>query len=212
MRSLFAAVLEPFSGQSFIDSAERLDVNSAQDGVVVLQVRHGDTVDTIIKTDDKPPYPERITSTGIRLKGRLGIVRQQAGRVVRLWLFDGESLQANDTRLDVQVARYEGQILGAIRKADDAEQDAFITDAELPVGDALQGSWMIVTHGNGFTHGYAIDRVERRDDKTTIVLGMDHGLRIDGAETQEVFFPRRNIAGVNRFTIPLYATFVSPAI
>ncbi len=211
LRSLFAVVMEPFSGQPSIDSVERLALNPTQDGVVALQVRYGDTVDTIIKTDDKLPYPERVTATGIRLKGRLGIVRQRAGGGVRLWLFDGESLQANDAHLDIPAARYEGQILTATRKVDDAENNAFITDAELPAGDALHGAWMIVTHGNGFTHGYPIDRVERRDDKTSIVLGIDHGLRIDGAKTQEVYFPRRNIAGVNRFMIPLSATLASPA-
>lgn len=210
MRSLFAVVMEPSSGQPFIDNVERLDVSPTGDGVVALQVRHGDIVDTIIKTDDEPPYPDRVAVSGIRLKGRLGIVRQRAGRVVRLWLFDGESLQVNDANLDVLVARYEGQIFSAARKTDGAEHDAFVTDAQLPVGDALQGTWLIVTHGNAFTHGYPIDRVERRDGQTSIVLGMDHGLRIDGAETKEVYFPRRTIRGVNRFVIPLSAT-LAPA-
>ena len=49
------------------------------------------------------------------------------------------------------------------------------------------------------------------DGKTTIVLGMDHGLRIEGTKTQEVYFPRRIIAGANRFVIPLSATLASPA-
>jgi len=210
-RSLFAVVAEPFSGRSFIDRVEHLDVSRADHGVVALRVRYGDTVDTIVKTDDKPPYPDRATDAGIRLKGRLGIVRQHAGRVTRLWLFDGESLKADDSRLNMPEARYEGQILTATREADGAEHDAFITDAKLPVGQGLHGVWMIVTHGNGYTHGYPIERVERRDGKTSIVLGMDHGLRIDGTETQEVYFPRRTIAGVNRFVIPLSATQVPPS-
>jgi len=210
MRSVFAVVAEPFSGRSFIDSVQRMAVTSADHGVVALQVRFGDTVDTIIKTDDKPPFPDRATAAGIRLKGRLGIVRQRAGRVTRLWLFDGESLEADTSRLEMPVARYEGQILSATRKTDGAENDAFITDAELPVGQGLRGAWMIVTHGNGYTHGYPIDRVDRHDGKTSIVLSMDHGLRLDGAKTKEVYFPRRTIAGVNRFVIPLTSTLVSP--
>ena len=210
MRSLFAVVVEPFSGRSFIDSVKRLDVTSADHGTVALQVRYGDTVDTIIKTDDKPPYPDRVTAVGIRIKGRLGIVRQRAGRVTRLWLFDGESLEADATRLEMPVARYEGQILSATRQADGADHDAFITDAELPVGQGLRGAWMIVTHGNGYAHGYPIERVDRLDGKTSIVLSMDHGLRIDGAGTKEVYFPRRTIAGANRFVIPLSATLASP--
>ncbi len=65
---------------------------------------------------------------------------------------------------------------------------------------------MIVTHGNGFTHGYPIERVEKRDGKTVIVLSMDHGLTIEGEQTQEVFYPQRKIEGVNSFVIPLAAT------
>lgn len=48
---------------------------------------------------------------------------------------------------------------------------------------------MIVTYANGFTHGYEIERVTREGGKTTIVLSHDHGLRIDGGTTQEVYSP-----------------------
>jgi hypothetical protein len=209
MRSRFAVVEEPFSGEPFLDHVAGVDVRPGHSGVVALQVSHGDAVDTIVKTDDKPPYPKRVTATGIQLQGRLGIVRQRAGRATRLWLFDGELLQCGDARLDMPAARYEGQILGAVRKADGAEHDAFFTDAELPVGKELQAAWMIVTHGNGPTHGYPIERVERHQERTSIVLSMDHGLRIDGAGTQEVYFPRRNIPGVNRFVIPQSGTLAA---
>jgi len=90
-----------------------------------------------------------------------------------------------------------------MRKAEGAEHDAFITDAELSAGSALRGMWMIVTHGNGYKHGYEIDRVEKQDGKTTIVLTDDHGLLIDGDKTTEVYFPRREIDGTNSFVIPL---------
>jgi hypothetical protein len=65
---------------------------------------------------------------------------------------------------------------------------------------------MVVTHGNGYTHGYPIDRVERRGDRTWVHLGMDPGLRIEGDVTQEVCFPRRRIEGRNRFVIHNLAT------
>ena len=80
--------------------------------------------------------------------------------------------------------------------------------ADLPEGDALHGRWVIVTHGNGYKHGYEIDRVEKRDGKTFIVLSMDHALRIEGDQTQEVYFPQREIEGANSFVIPLAVTMV----
>lgn len=67
----------------------------------------------------------------------------------------------------------------------------------------LRGRWMIVTHGNGYRHGYQIDRVDRREGTTTIVLTSDHGLTIEGDITQEKHFPRRRIQGQNTFVVPL---------
>ena len=72
------------------------------------------------------------------------------------------------------------------------------------IADMIEGGWqVIVTHGNGYTHGYEISRVEVRDKQTFIILAGDHGLRIKGKTTEEVFFPRRTIEGQNTFVIPL---------
>jgi hypothetical protein len=98
--------------------------------------------------------------------------------------------------------------VGATRKSDGSEQDAFVVDADVPEGESLRGVWMIVTHGNGFTHGYEIDRVETRDGKKMVVLTHDHGLRIDEDTTWEVYFPLREIEGRNSFLIPLATTVV----
>ena len=137
--------------------------------------------------------------------GRLGVVREPTDGPGRAWLFDGEELVAGDVRLQVERGRYEGRIVGAMREADGDGQDAFIVEGDLPEGDSLNGVWMIVTHGNGLTHGYEIDRVEQHDEKTVIVLSDDHGLRIDGDTTKEAYFPQRDIKGENTFVVPLAA-------
>ena len=85
-------------------------------------------------------------------------------------------------------------------------EGAFITSADIPAGDALRGAWMIVTHGSGFTHGYPIDHIERRDGQTVIVLAMDPGLRLREGTTEEAYFPQRKLVGPNTFAIPLAAT------
>jgi len=214
LQSIFVAVEEPFCGNSFIDSIEPVQLTPSDENAVALQVRHGDTIDTIISTLDEAPYPERKTANGIAIKGRLGIVRQvatstssgQAGEATGAWLFEGEGLRGGGWTADTANSRYNGQIQAATRKADGDEEDAFITDADVPEGNGLAGVWMIVTHGNGFTHGYPIERVEKQDGKTVIVLSMDHGLRIEGRQTQEVFYPQRTIEGINSFVIPLAVT------
>jgi len=208
LHSLFAAVHEPFEGQPFISRVERLELTPTEENAIALRVTHGKTVDTILSTLDEPPYPERSTPDGFRLQGRLGIVRQVQGQTSAAWLFEGEKLAAGGFFLDSERACYRGPVEAATRRADGAAQDAFLTEADLPEGPALHGVWMIVTHGNSFTHGYEIDRVEKQDGQTKIVLTDDHGLRIEGDKTTEVYFPRRAIAGTNTFVIPLAVTVV----
>lgn len=203
LMSTFAAVEEPFSGHPFVEDVRLLTVTPADSQAVALQVTHAGGVDTIISTLDAPPYPERVTSNGVGLKGRLGVVRQVAGETTAGWLFEGEALAAGGRRLAAQRSRYEGGVVGATRKRDGSEQDAFVVDADIPEGESLRGVWMIVTHGNGFTHGYEIDRVETRHGKKRVVLTHDHGLRINEDITREAYFPLREIEGRNAFTIPL---------
>ena len=163
--------------------------------------------DTIISTLDEPGGPAR-SAGGVRLTGRLGIVRERAGKVVGAWLVEGTELTAPDMTLASNTAAYTGELTASERKADGAAENTFTTDADLPLGDMLAGSWMIVTHPNGFTHGYEIARVEQRDGRRAIVLTDDHGLIIDGATTREAYYPRREMQGVNSFRIPVAATMV----
>jgi len=120
-----------------------------------------------------------------------------------MWLFEGRALSADGHRIASDASVYTGAIEGATRKVDGARHDAFLTNAGLPLGDELHGTWIVVTHGNGYRHGYEIDRVERANGKTTIILTHEHGLRIGDDGTQEVYFPRRTMEGRNTFRIPL---------
>jgi len=206
--SVFVAVEEPFDGKTFLTAIEPVALTPPGAGAVALRVTHGDSVDTIISTLDEAPYPERKTASGVSMRGRLGIVRQRGEETLGAWLFQGEELGCKQWRISTETGGYAGEISAATRKAQGADSDAFITDAQLPLGDTLQGVWMIVTHGNGYTHGYEIERIEETGGKRAIVVSFDHGLKIDGNTTQEVFFPRRKIEGGNSFAIPLAATMV----
>ncbi|MBI3911110.1 MAG: heparinase II/III family protein [Armatimonadetes bacterium] len=199
--NVFAAVHEPFRPQPFIREIRRLPLDPASAFAVALEVRHGDFTDTILSTLDEPPYPERRLPGGIVVSGRLAVVRERAGRVVAAWLVDGTRVAKGDFALTLEAPRYEGVLESATRRADGADADTFVTSALLPDGDALAGQWLIVTHGNGYTHGYEIRRVERREGKSILILQDDHGLRLTGEQTEECYFPRRKIQGPNRFFI-----------
>ena len=208
LTTTFAAVEEPHGGEPFIASVERLALNPPDDGAVALRVAHHAGTDTIISTLDDPPYPKRTTADGTTFRGRLGIVRQGSGTTSAAWLFEGAELSMEDRGIAAGRTRHEGTILSSVRRSDGAEVDAFVVEADIPDGLTLRGAWVIVTHGNGFTHGYRIDRVETVDAKKVLVLSDDHALKIDGDTTTELYFPRRTIKGRNTFVIPLAVSSV----
>jgi hypothetical protein len=208
LESVFAAVHEPFRPEPFLGEVQAVPLDPPGACAVALEVRHGDVCDTIVSTLDEPPYPERRLPGGIYLQGRLGVLRERAGRVLAAWLVDGTRLGKGDFALTCKPARWEGTFESATRKADGAAADSFVTAAELPPGDALGGRWIIVTHGNGHTHGYEIRSVEPADGKSVIILRDDHGLKIADGATEECYFPRRKISGPNRFVITGWAASV----
>jgi hypothetical protein len=200
LTSLFAAVEEPYSGKPFLSSVESLPLSPADGSAVALRITHGDCVDTLLSTQDSAPYPERVAD-GMRLRGRLGIVRHQGGTVIGAWLFEGEALAGEGFSVTSPTPAYTGTIEAAPRRAGGHAEDGFLTAATLPLGDTLKGSWMIVTHPDGHTHGYEIATVKRQGDRTLVVLTSDHGLEIEGDTTREVFFPRRTFTGQNTFRV-----------
>ena len=205
LSSVFVAVHEPHAGAPFISSVEHLPLVPPDPNACALRVSHGQRQDTIICTLDAPPYAESRTAGGITIRGRLGVVRHDSatGRSTGAWLFEGLELAGGGWQLTSGCSGYEGRIESVTRKADGAEHDAFVTTGELPLGGTLHGVWLLATHGGEYTQGYEIDRIETRDGKTRILLARDHGLRLDGDKTREVYFPRREFSGPNTFTIPL---------
>ena len=203
LASTFLAIEEPYADGPFLSQVTSLALEPSAEGAIAVEVRHGKVTDTIICTLDEAPYPERVSSTGVRLKGRLGLVRQEGGKVTGAWVFEGESLEAPGLDLTSEVAAHGGEITSATRIADSGAENAFHTPTALPTDDSLRGSWMIVTHGDGHRRGYEIDRVEKRGEETVVVLADDHGLRIEGGTTREVYFPRRELQGTNTFVIPM---------
>ncbi|MCK4284302.1 MAG: heparinase II/III family protein [Candidatus Brocadiae bacterium] len=201
LESVFVAVHEPFRGKPQLTRAELLEPARATGDVVALRVRLGPRTDTILISLDGPACVECSGKGGASLEGRIGFISQEAGVTSAAYLIGGTRLAGHDFELTADAATFEGEIEAAERKADGAPSDAFVTSADLPAGRKLRGSWMIVTHPGGRTHGYGIERVEKRGEKTWIHLSDDHGLRIAGRRTEECYFPQRTFRGTNRFVI-----------
>lgn len=202
LTSVFVAVHEPHVATPFIQDVQPLALQPSSPLATALEVRHGDTVDTIISTADEAPYPARATASGLTLRGKLAIVRQVGGQVTAAWLFDGEQLSGRDFSLELEPSGYSGAITGSSRLADGQAADALLTASSLPLGDTLQGRWLILTLPNGMTQGHEISRVVAgADGQTAIVTAHDHGLRVTEAAVEETYFPLRKLSGTCRYHI-----------
>lgn len=202
LQSLFAAVHEPWAGKPFLTKVRRLAVSPAEPACVALQVTHAAGTDTIISTLDEAPYTERVTETGVKLQGRVGIVREQGGKISGVWVFDGTSLAGANWAVRGQPAPEPAEVTGAWRTLDGAPLNALLTAAPLPEGEVLKGRWLILTLPNGNTQGYEIDHVERREGQTVVALTDDPALKIEGDRVSEVYFPGRSFTGRCRLRVP----------
>jgi hypothetical protein len=199
--SVFVAVHEPFRGRPCITAAELLPPAGSTERAVALRIKVSGRTDTILISVDGPAQIECTGKDGATLDGRIGVLSREHGTLSAAYLISGTRLAGRDVNLTAEAASFEGEIERAERRLDGAPSDAFVTSACLPAGRKLRGSWMVVTHPGGRTHGYRIERVERKNGKTWVHLSDDHGLRITGGRTQECYFPQRAFRGRNRFTI-----------
>jgi hypothetical protein len=200
LQSTFAAVHEPWSQQAFLTDVKRLKVTPEDGQCVALQVRHGKATDTIISATDSGV--ERVTETGIKLCGRLGVVREEEGKIVGMWLFDGTSFVGKNWAVQGADTSFAGEITGTVRKLDGGPCDGLLTSAKLPPGAALRGRWLIVSLPGANTQGYEIARVTEQGGQTVIELTDDPALRIAGKAVQELYFPGRKLQGECTFRLP----------
>lgn len=203
MKSIFVAVYDVFQGGPKITSVKRLP---AGENALALRIASGSTVDTLLVALDGP---KAMSAGGVRMNGRLGLV-SETGAKADAYLVGGTVLEKGSVKLAATAASYRGSIAAATRARDGDPTNSFVTDAELPVGTALRGSWMIVAHGGGqVTNGYEIDSVERSGGKTRIHLARDHGLRITADGAKEIFSQWRTFKGEETFAIHTRAATVA---
>jgi len=211
LETVFVAVHEPFRGKPHITAVEPIDVAVPTGHAIGLRVKLKGRTDTLLIALGDAKGTVTTHDGKASLSGRIGLVAESGRRVAAAYLVGGQRLTKGTLELSLEQGDYTGEIEAATRKPDGAASDAFVVTGPLPKGRALHGAWMIVTHGSGHTHGYPIDRVAVRDGKTYVHLSTDHGLRIDGKTTEECYFPRRTLKGVNRYRIHATAHLAPPA-
>lgn len=209
LTSVFTAVHEPHDGAPFLADVRPLQLSPPDPLATALAVRWGEAEDTIVSLATTPEAP--VTANGIALRGRAAVVRRVAGRVTGIWLFGGGEVSGLDFAVTT-AAPPGGEIVATLRRADGDDEDALITTAELPVGEALRGYWLIATYPNGITQGYEIASVASdAPGRTRIVTAGDHGLCVQDGQVEEAYFPRRKLTGTVRCEIPALASLTRRA-
>jgi hypothetical protein len=224
--SRFVGVIEPFDGDAAIAEVALEPVLGGGADDLIVRVRFTDGREDVLLVDTDASGAAAVASADGRyvLEGRFGVVSTQAG-ATRAYLVGG-------TRLDYPggppVTLAAGALTGTIdqvtRKVDGCSADAFVTDAVLPEGHALHGRWLRLTFDRypvvpsgtsyplglheqrGITEMYAIDRVQRQDGHSYIVLAGDPMLTMSGGQAIETTRPLRHFEGPVSFQIQLSAT------
>ncbi|MBT3380713.1 MAG: hypothetical protein HN406_34255 [Lentisphaerae bacterium] len=210
LTSVFAAVHGPWRKKRFVTSVRSLlpTAPGDQSAPVALEVTHTEGVDYVLCTPagTEATMEVQLPDGPLRCDGTMGFLRVQNGRVAAAGVLDGTMLTYGDLALTVPYPTIAGRITGV--EVDEARgRYAFAVDRELPPAQALVGRCVVVTHGDGRTHGYEISGADRAGQKNLLYLAADPGFRLktDG-QTQFVYFPQASIAGGNSFRISSMAT------
>jgi len=219
--SVFVTVIEPFGDGPGIRSVESVAVSGAETtdatpAPLALRIRWNDDGSSVGRTDTLVVCPEgqgRVrTEDGVEFEGRMGLV-SEIGASSRAFLVGGTVLRKGSVALEAETGMFKGTIEDTLRTVEGEPTNALVTQDELPVGNALGGSFIILTMpglrtmgGNDpwepMTLGFRIDRIERDGGRTIIHTAGDHGLRMtkDGG-IATAYAPRRLFLGKVGFTV-----------
>jgi hypothetical protein len=135
------------------------------------------------------------------LRGRVGFVRERGGKVEAMGLIGGTRLRLGEATLTGE-GSLTGRIISVRRTARGDANNGFVLADPLPEGTELKGRFIIVTHPDGFTHGYEIAAVRPDGGQTFLEITDEPGFEIDAdGKTRMVYFPPRESEGENRFEV-----------
>lgn len=202
LESTYLTVLEPFDEHPFIDKVESLPMEGGAPGDVALKVLCGDRTDYLVFAQEG----DRTVQAGdLVLLGRLGFVRERGGKVERMTLVGGTTLEKGSLRL-LGEGVIEGGISGTLRRARGDAVNGLVVEGSLPKGDRLKGLTVIVRQA-GFTCGCEVSGVSEREGRTVLELTDDPGFElVEDGTWRQGFFPGRSWTGECRFEVANVAT------
>jgi len=168
LASTFVSVLEPYRGGPQIRRARRIALKGVDphDGPVVLIVELADgATDTIMYA----PPGRALASGGMRMDGRLGLIRRRGKAVERTALIGGQQLRNGPVEIKADVPAWNGSVTRLSAPAE--PQSRVWVDAALPTGDRLAGEWIAIGNDGEQNAFYQIESIKRDGRGSVISLG-----------------------------------------
>ena len=203
LESTFVTVFDPTLGDSPAGNLVRVGRMNQTPGFVVLY----------LETPDGPEHLAISLQPGTLRKTQLADGRELTtdGRVVRarrdeLMLAGGTVASLGG--VTVRQPSLAGKILGATRFGSPESRGWFETDAEIPPRPDLVGRTLLIRHGDGTTHGWTLQKIERVAEKRTrLHVREEPGFAIEGKDRVARYyqFPGTTSVGPHTFKIATIA-------
>ncbi len=189
LSSVFAAVYEPFSGSSFIESVRQVN---ADDDSIALEVRHGGFVDHIVHRTAWRVEP--LVVGNLSLNGEFGFVRERDGDPAFMGLWGGDELRWKDEVVSCG-GSCDLRVSGVLRKADGDLFDGLEVTGDIADRAGVEGATAIVRFGDGSTMGCIVERVIGDAPRLTLATAQDPGFSLENGGMRHLYFPLRSIPG-----------------
>jgi len=192
LRSLYILVHEPIDGQSAIADFQWSELDGAVGITVRLKDGREDRYLVSLEENTMRSYE------GLKGDGVLSAAVAKA-RAADVYLVGGTMAEFNGKEVRQGAAETFGSVLDYQSRRFGAEHNAIITDAELPLGDAMAGEVLVMEMtgtetGADFRNGYEIIDVRWADEaKGTrlVLLRDDPYLRVEKDHVSEWYYPFR---------------------
>ncbi|MBM4044104.1 MAG: hypothetical protein FJ279_03240 [Planctomycetes bacterium] len=200
LSSVFTVIHEPFEGQPFIRSVQRLPADGDALG---LRVESAAGVDYHLLTPSANARCQAKAEQPLALAGRYGFIRVVAGNVVAAYLLDGTELTLGGYKLSAERCP-EGLVAATRAKSRGAAEDALVVSPAITAPEAQLSQRVVAEFGDGSTYGLLMTGLRTEGGKTVIHLAHDPGFEVapDYAKAKLTFYPHRDIAGEVKFRIP----------
>lgn len=190
--NVFLSVIEPAEGDGHIRSVSIMETTG--DGIAL-------EIEADAFTDIVTLYADRLAGTyngtDLSAEGLIGRMRIRDGEVVRAYTSERIQFGPVSITSDLPKKSRSARLLSVDRFDG---QGAFVVDADWREHSPPPGTFIILDHGDGYTHAYEVESVESIPEGTRIVLADEPGFEYDPAtQTADfLFHPRYSHTGPHR--------------